>query len=89
MLTIGLFISLCVGASSCQAASGAGEMGVNLIDPTTMDFQEAQQLCAEEPALVKCEIVQEMIKINKAFDTQELALDNKHVVYDVFNANFE
>jgi len=64
-------------------------MGVNLIDPTTMDFQEAQQLCEDEPALVKCEIVQEMVKIKNAFDMQELILNDREVVYDIFNANFE
>ena len=79
-----------------NAASGKGDMQVGIIDPTALSIGEARRLCAQEPYLMKCDIVFEKKKLDKKesifpsnYSNDNLFDQTEEFTYEILNANYE
>jgi len=99
-LIIGLMsLPFCFGNVPSFAKSGTGYISVGVIDPTALNMEDAIALCEQEPHMVKCDIVREQIKAERALSSLEdvlylnandnAVLQSIDMKYQIYNANYE
>ena len=79
------FLSLILMPAMAIAETVKVEMVAAIVDPTLLDHESATLMCEENPDMVKCEVVKEKIRVERAQD----AIGPFPDYYDVLVASFE